>query len=76
MERTDDASNGYGLEKTRLVLTGDGTEGGALRRGPFSHGRMAGKVRREEDGGMMALLRMRLVRMGDERKGKDRGKPL
>jgi hypothetical protein len=37
---------------------------------------MAGKVRREEDGGMMALLRRRLVRMGDERKGKDRGKPL
>ena len=27
-------------------------------------------------GGMMALLRRRLVRMGDERKGKDRGKPL
>ena len=26
---------------------------------------MAGKVRREEDGGMMALLRRRLVRMGD-----------
>ena len=30
----------------------------------------------DEDGGMMALLRRRLVRMGDERKGKDRGKPL
>nr|DAS38373.1 MAG TPA: hypothetical protein [Caudoviricetes sp.] len=30
----------------------------------------------DEDGGMMALLRRRLVRMGDEREGKDRGKPL
>lgn len=47
---------------------------------PFLMDGEGGKARREEKGltvpEMAALLRRRLVRMGDERKGKDRGKPL
>lgn len=47
---------------------------------PFLMDGEGGKARREEKGltvpEMAAVQRRRLVRMGDERKGKDRGKPL
>ena len=48
------------------------TEGVALRRGPFSHGR-GGKAGREEEGVTVPARETqqtwRLVRMGDEREG-------
>lgn len=47
---------------------------------PFLMDGEGGKARREEKGltvpEMAAVQRWRVVRMGDERKGKDRGKPL
>lgn len=49
------------------------TEGVALRRGPFSHGR-GGKAGREEEGVTVPARETqqtwRLVRMGDEGKGR------